>query len=85
MAIASFVLGVVGLVLTLAFRAGGIFFGGPLALTGILIGVAARRRRAIEDGPHALAVVGMGLGALGLVAGALWFGLAAASLARHTH
>jgi tetrahydromethanopterin S-methyltransferase subunit C len=82
-AIASLVLGIVGLLITLGFGAGGIFFGGPLALCAILFGVAARRRRAANDGPRGLGTAGIAVGAAALAVGALLFGLAAVAWSRH--
>lgn len=72
MAVASLVLGVLGIVLSII--PGLFYLGIPLALIGLTLGVLARKRALAQKAPTGLATAGLVLDVVGLVLGLTVFG-----------
>ncbi|HEY7954978.1 MAG: DUF4190 domain-containing protein [Polyangia bacterium] len=76
MGVASLVLGIIGMVLSLAFFwLAGFVIGVPLTLVGLVLGIVGRKSAVANNQPPGLATAGLVVSVIGLVFGVVLWGL----------
>ncbi|MSP63235.1 MAG: DUF4190 domain-containing protein [Myxococcales bacterium] len=73
MAIASLILGIIGLLGSIFGAGFGIFVGGPFALIAMILGILGRKNLKAQNQPTGMATAGMALGIVGLALGVVFF------------